>query len=56
MLRVEKGSKVFLEYYSNFHDVSKEGIVSVINRPLRFIRVDEEKVFFDDLYDIQVIG
>lgn len=56
LLRVEKGSKVFLEYYSNFHDVSKEGIVSVINRPLRFIRVDEEKVFFDDLYDIQVIG
>lgn len=56
LCKVEKGSKVFLSYYSNFHDVEKEGIVSDINRPFRFFRVDEEKIFFDDLYEIRVIG
>lgn len=56
LLHVEKGSKVFLEYYSNFHDVEKEGIVSDMNRDLHFFRVDEEKILFDDLYDIQMIG
>ena len=56
LCRVEKGSKVFLSYYSNFHDVEKEGIVSDINRPLQFFRVDEEKILFVDLYSIRVIG
>ena len=56
LCRVEKGSKVFLSYYSNFHDVEKEGIVSDINRPLQFFRVDEEKILFIDLYSIRVIG
>lgn len=56
LLRVEKGSKVFLKCYSNFHDVEKEGIISEINRPLQFFRLDEEKIFFCDLYDIRVIG
>ena len=56
LCRVEKGSKVFLSYYSNFHDVEKEGIVSDINRPLQFFRVNEEKILFTDLYSIRVIG
>ena len=36
--------------------VEKEGIVSDINRPLQFFRVDEEKILFIDLYSIRVIG
>ena len=56
LCRVEKGSKVFLSYYSNFHDMEKEGIVAGINRPLQFFRVDEEKILFVDLYSIRVIG
>ena len=56
LLRVDKGSKVFLECYSNFHDVEKEGIISEINRPYQFFRLGEEKIFFCDLYDIRVIG
>ena len=53
---MDKGSKVFLECYSNFHDVEKEGIISEINRPFQFFRLGEEKIFFCDLYDIRVIG
>ena len=56
LCKVEKGSKVFLSYYSGFHDRETEGIVSEINRPFRFFKVNEEKICFDDLYDIRVIG
>ena len=37
--RVEKGSKVFLRYYSRFHEREMKGIVSEINRPLQFLKV-----------------
>lgn len=56
LCKVEKGSKVFLEYYADFHDREKSGIVTDINRPYRFLRVNDEKIFFDDLYSIRVTG
>ena len=60
--RVEKGSKIFISYFADFHDWESEGIVTQINRDYRFFRFSrigsntEEKIFFDDLYDIRVIG
>ena len=60
--RVEKGSKIFISYFADFHDWETEGIVTQINRDYRFFRFSrigsntEEKIFFDDLYDVRVIG
>lgn len=60
--KVEKGSKVFIEFYANFHDCEAEGMITEINRPYRFFRIhrignsDEEKISFEDLYSIQVVG
>ncbi len=31
-------------------------IVTEINRPYRFFRIDDEKIPFEDLYDVQVVG
>ena len=62
LCKVEKGSKVFISYFADFHDWEAEGIVTQINRDYRFLRMSrigsqsEEKICFDDLYDIQVIG
>jgi YolD-like protein. len=56
LLHVEKGSKAFVSYYANFHDRETEGIVTEINRAYRFLRVGEEKIPFEDLYDIRVTG
>lgn len=56
LVHMGKGSKVFISYYANFHDREKEGIVTEINRPYRFFRIDDEKIPFEDLYDVQVIG
>lgn len=62
LCKVEKGSKVFISYFADFHDWEAEGIVTQINRDYRFLRMsrigsqNEEKICFDDLYVIQVIG
>lgn len=62
LCKVEKGSKVFINYYADFHDWKAEGIITQINRGYRFLRFsmvgrhDEEKICFEDLYKIQVVG
>ena len=62
LCKVEKGSKVFISFFAHFHDWEEEGIVTQINRDYRFFRFSkigsntEEKICFDDLYDIRVIG
>ena len=56
LMYMEKGSKVFIRYYAVFREWEREGIVTEINRPYRFFRIDDEKIPFEDLYDVQVIG
>ena len=62
LCKVEKGSKVFIRFFANFHDWEEEGIVTQINRDYRFFRFSkigsntEEKICFIDLYDIRVTG
>ena len=56
LCKIEKGCKVFISYYAAFHDREKEGIITCINRPYQFLRIDEEKIDFSDLYDIHVVG
>lgn len=62
LCKVEKGSKVFISFYADFHDREAEGLITQINRPYRFFRISrtgsnaEEKISFEDLYDIRVIG
>lgn len=62
LCKVEKGCKVFISFYASFHDRETEGIVTQINRDYRFLRISriasnsEEKICFDDLYGIRVIG
>ena len=52
MRHVKKGCRVRLEYYKGFHDTDKEGTVTVVNLPMRYLKVDEEKILFEDIYSI----
>lgn len=56
LCQMEKGSRVLVSHYYCFHDVETEGIVTEINRAYRFFRLGEEKILFDDLYDIRITG
>ena len=53
--RLSKGDKIRISYYSHFHDVEKAGTVTAVNYAYRFLKVDEEKIVFDDVYRIALI-
>jgi len=53
--RISKGDKIRISYYCRFHDVEKTGNVTAVNYAYRFLKVDEEKIVFDDIYGITMI-
>ena len=60
-LRVEKhdisgrGMRVRMEYYRAFHDIVGEGTVTEISIPFKYLKLDGEKVLFEDIYKIEII-
>ncbi|MBR4394464.1 MAG: hypothetical protein IKT07_10670 [Oscillospiraceae bacterium] len=53
--RLEKGMRIRLEYYSRFHDIIGQGMVTEVSTAFRYLKLDKEKIFFSDIYDITVL-
>lgn len=54
ILRIEKGTRVALDYYCDFHDITKKGVVTEVNIPLRYLKLYGEKIRFEDIYQILI--
>ena len=52
--KLQKGMHVRLDYYSAFHDVSKNGIVTEVSTTYRYLKLGTEKILFCDIYDINI--
>ena len=55
LARLRRGSVVHIEYYRAFHDVEKTAAVSAVSIPFRWLLLGEEKVFFDDIYAVEIV-
>lgn len=55
LLKLEKGTQVRVRYYKSFHEAEKTGTVSEVNTVYKFIVADDEKIFFDEIYFIDII-
>lgn len=53
--RLVRGSKVRITYYRHFHEAERSGTVYDVNCTYRFLMLDDEKIFFDDIYTICII-
>lgn len=53
--KLTNGMRVEINYYCHFHDVVRSGTVTGISYAYRFLKMDEEKIFFDDIYKITII-
>lgn len=51
---VRKGMRVLAEFWYAFHDVSLEGTVTAINYTYKFLKLDDRKINFDDIYKISI--
>lgn len=54
LLKVKKGMKVAIYYHYAFHDVEKTGKVTQIDYVYKYLRLDEQKIYFDDIYRIKI--
>lgn len=53
--RLEEGSKVAICLYSKGHYIKIDGYISEINQIYEYIKIGNEKVFFDDIYKLAII-
>ena len=55
LLKVRKGARIRLIFYSNGHYLDLEGDVVEVNYTYHYIKMGNEKIFFDDIYEIITI-
>ena len=53
--RLERGMKVEIFYYCAFHDVTKRGTITDVDRVYKTLKLDGERIWFDDIYSIRII-
>ena len=52
--KLSKGLMVHVEYYCAFHDIEKEGRITEISIPFKYIKLNGEKIIFEDIYRIRI--
>ena len=55
LCRVCKGDRLSIECYHAFHDVRLEGRVTEINFTFKYLKIMDEKVYFDDMYFVKFL-
>lgn len=53
--KLNKGMKIWLSYYKSFHDVETQGRVSKIDHTYKYMYLGEEKISFNDIYDMRFV-
>ena len=51
--RIKKGMRVEVTYYDKDGYVKKDGIISELDFTMKYIRVVDKKIFFEDVYEVE---
>lgn len=54
LLKIQKGMQVKMFCYYAFHDVRLEGRVEEIDLVYKYLILDGNRIYFDDIYDIKI--
>lgn len=54
--KIEKGTRVRINFYSIGHYYDIEGDVTKIDVIYHYLIIGQQKIFFDDIFEIQIIG
>lgn len=55
MKQLQRGMKVLVSYYCAFHDIELTGRVTDINTTYLRLKLDDERILFDDIYSVKII-
>lgn len=53
--KLKKGMLIRMDCYVAFHDVSITAIVTSIDLTFRFLKMGKEKMYFSDIYQIEIL-
>ena len=53
--KMSRGDKIAVECHHAFHDVRFEGRVTDISSVFKYLKLDEEKICFEDIYSIEIL-
>lgn len=56
LCKLEKGMVINLTFYSAGHYYEVEGVFEKINFPYHYLIVNQQKIFFDDIYEICMVA
>ena len=55
LARLERGNKLRLECHHAFHDVCMQGRVTELSKALKYLKIGEEKIYFEDIYSLEIL-
>lgn len=53
-LKLRRGMKVEIDCYCAFHDVTKCGRITDVSCTFRWLKLDGEQIYFEDIYSIEI--
>ena len=54
LIKLRRGMKVEIDCYCAFHDVTKRGRITDVNCTFRWLKLEGEQIFFEDIYSIRI--
>ena len=54
LIMLRRGMKVEIDCYCAFHDVTKRGRITEVNCTFRWLKLEGEQIFFEDIYSIRI--
>lgn len=54
LIKLRRGMKVEIACYCAFHDVTKRGRITDVNCTFRWLKLEGEQIFFEDIYSIRI--
>ena len=55
LAKLRRGDKVSVECYRAFHDVKIEGRITEISGTFGYLKMEDEKICFEDIYSVKLI-
>ena len=54
LIKLRRGMKVEIDCYCALHDVTKRGRITDVNCTFRWLKLEGEQIFFEDIYSIRI--
>jgi len=54
LTEADRGMRVWVSHYFNFHNVESEGVITRIDKIYRVLCLGDLKIYFDNIYDMEI--